>query len=96
MMDFIGFLLPILIDLVNKNVASSNKRFWISIMICTAIGALVSLLTTALFDSMTLEQVVDSILTQAAIFIASSQITYKAIWEKSEVRDDLGLNAKTN
>lgn len=94
-MELIGVLLPVVIDLLNRKVANSDMRFWISVGICTAIGAFLNYLQTQFVfsDLMTGFQ---SVTASTMTVFGLAQLSYKAIWEKSEARDKMGLDAKNN
>lgn len=94
MLNFIGFLLPPLIDLINRKIKDTDVRFWVSVLVCLIVGFFVSFLNTALFDSMTILEIVEAVAVQTMATFGMAQLTYKAAWEDSETRDDLKLNAK--
>jgi len=78
-LDFIGFIMPPIIDAVNQFVPDSRFRFWVSLLICAVIAALVNL------DKITTEPT--TVLLKVGFVFAQAQIIYKQYWEKSTVRD---------
>ena len=81
-LSFIGFILPPLIDVINRYIKNSDLRFWVSILVCLIIGSGVSLLLG--------EFTIDNALEQALIYIAQAQISYR-LWSETGARKDLGL-----
>lgn len=80
MQDFAGFILPPFIDLVNRNIANSTVRFWISILACVAVAVLLNL------DKL---NNLDELLGKASLIFAQAQIVYKTYWEKSRMREKM-------
>lgn len=96
MLNFIGFVLPVFIDLINIRFKDSGTRFLISLIICSLFGIGVSYLKTngfAGFES--IQQVSETMAISAMSMFGMAQLTYKKVWENSEHRVGLGLNAKT-
>jgi hypothetical protein len=71
-----GAFMPFVIDLVNKYVANSNYRYFISIGFCLVLGAIFN------FDKLNPAD----ILTSGAIIFAAAQTVYKTYYQKSDVR----------
>lgn len=84
---FVGFVLPPLIDLINRYVQDSASRFWVSVAACTAVGAGVAALAGTFS--------VDAVFQQAMVFIGQAQISYK-LWENTDTRRELGLMGGEN
>ena len=80
MQDFAGFILPPFIDLVNRHIANSTVRFWVSILACVAIAVLLNL------DKL---NNLDELLGKASLIFAQAQIVYKTYWEKSGIREKM-------
>ena len=76
--DLLGFLLPPLVDLINARIADSRVRYWVSMIICFAVGILVNL--QSIHDP-------KELFANAALVFTSAQITYHSFWEKSDTRD---------
>jgi len=89
MEKLIGLLLPALIDIVNSKIQNEKVRFWVSVFICFLIATAMDLL---LGKKMT----PDSLAIDVMALFGIAQISYKAIWENSDVRNSTGLNARTN
>lgn len=99
MLNFIGFVLPALVDLVNRRIDSKDLRFWISFAICSAIGIAVNFVEANGFSGyqgMTLLEIAETLSKSAMMMFGIAQLSYKVGWEESEIRDQLKLNAKTN
>lgn len=92
----IGFLLPAVIDLFNRKIQDSDVRFWVSVLVCVGVGAFLATLETNGFGGMTYVAIAELIAVKAMAMFGMAQISYKKVWEDSEVRTDLGLNAKAN
>lgn len=76
-MALISFLLVPAIDLINAQVANSQLRFWVSVIVCAITGVLVSLMSNGGFAGP--DVVAQDIL---AIF-AMVQLVYKGYYEGS-------------
>lgn len=95
-MNLIGFLLPPLIDLVNRKIVDQDLRFWFSVFVCSLVGVGVNYIESngfAGYSDLTLMEVAESLSASAMVMFGVAQLGYKAIWEKSTVREDLGLKA---
>lgn len=98
-MELLGLLLPLVIDLVNRHILESDKRYWVSILICFSVGVFINFLEHNGFigySGMTYMQIADSLSLSALSVFALAKIVYDKVWEKSDLREDLGLNAKSN
>jgi hypothetical protein len=99
MLKLIGFILPAIIDLINSKIQDSKARFWVSVLVCALVGAGVDFITrNGVYTGMTLLQITDALSESALMVFAMAQISYKAVWDGvlGGLRDNLGLNAKTN
>lgn len=81
MINLIGFLLPPLIDLINRKVADSDARFWISVLVCSLVGIGVEFVGNN-FVFIGVEAVIESILAMFGI----AQLAYKGIYEESKMQ----------
>ena len=75
----LGAVLPPVIDLVNKHVASSNMRFIISVLFALVVGGLL-----AYFEFGA------EALANAGLIFASAQTVYKLWYEQSRIHTRLG------
>jgi hypothetical protein len=80
MQDLVGFILPPVIDLINRKVANAILRFWIAMAVCVLVGVIVHI-----NELNNLENILGSI----GVIFAESQIVYKTYWANSGVRDSL-------
>lgn len=81
MINLVGFLLPPLIDLINRKVADSDARFWISVLVCVLFGVGLELATSGLKFT-TIDPFVESILAMFGL----AQLSYKALYEGSKMQ----------
>lgn len=72
----IGLVMPMLIDIVNRNIWDSRWRYVISIVFCLLVGTITNLKELRL----------DSVLASGAIVFASAQTVYKMYWANSTAR----------
>lgn len=90
-MELIGLLLPALIDLINRKIADSDARFWVSVVICGIVGAFVNWLATG-FNFVDAMAGFQSLTASIMAIFGLAQLSYKAVWEKSGVRSALKLD----
>lgn len=90
MLQLIGFLLPAVIDLINRKIADTDVRFWFSVGVCAGTGVALNYITGG-FHFGTIEAISKDIL----MIIGEAQLAYKGLWENLPLRNQLGLNAKT-
>lgn len=76
----VGFLLPPIIDIVNKKVSNSILRFWVAMLVCVLVGILFNL--DKLHD-------LPELLGNLALIFAEAQVVYKTYWENSQPRDKM-------
>lgn len=87
-LGLVGFILPAAIDLINRKIADSDIRFWVSVLFAGGIGALVYFVQTGgAFTG------IDDLSNQILAMIGEAQISYHALWGDSKLRALLGLNA---
>jgi len=97
MITLIGFLLPPIIDVINRFIKDSSLRFLVSVLICGVIGLSLNYITTDGFKTyVTMMDYADGISSAIIQVFGWAQLSYKAVWENMPVRDNLKLNAKTN
>ena len=88
-LGLIGFILPAVIDLINRKIADSDVRFWVSMLFCAVTGTIVYFVTTGgAFTSF------NDLSDQILIIIVQAQLSYQALWSESTLRAKLHLNAK--
>ena len=78
-MDFVGFILPFFIDLVNKFVADSRAKFAIAMAICFLVALV---LNFDQFNNLQWEEVMN----KGSFLFAQAQLTYNLYWKKSTPR----------
>jgi apolipoprotein N-acyltransferase len=91
-MEFLGLLLPPLIDLINRKIADSDARLWISVLICSLVGAGLNWLETQ-FIFATPMAAFDSITASILIVFGLAQLSFKAVWEKTSMHKELREDA---
>ncbi len=77
--DLVGFIMPFIIDMVNRKVESKEQRFLISWGICIAVA---TLLNIDLLMKKNWSELAGSIATVLLV----AQATYKLYWEDSSAR----------
>ena len=93
MIMLIGFLLPPLIDTINRSFKDSGLRFWISVLFCSVIGVAVNYIeSNGVYDGLTLLERTETFSKSILMIIGEAQITYQAFWDKSEIRKTLTLD----
>jgi len=88
LLNLIGFLLPPVIDLINRKVSDSDVRFWISISICMLVGVAFEYISNGMVFIG-----VDPTISSIFEMIGIAQISYKALWENNGLRTKLNLKA---
>ena len=101
MLNLIGIVLPLIVDLINTWawIKSSKARLAVSILVCTIFGLSVDFITHngfAGYHGLTLLEIANSLSESVLAMFGMAQLSYKFVWEKSEVRSDVGLNMKEN
>jgi hypothetical protein len=83
-MELMGFLLPPLIDLINKKVNDSDARFWVSVFVCMLVGAGLNYVDTGfVFD--TVRAGFDSLSGSFLIVFGAAQLVYGGIYSGSSL-----------
>lgn len=80
MEQFIGFILPPVVDLVNTYIENKKVRFLVALAVCSGIGYLANM------DKI---KSAEDLFLHASLIFTQAQITYAAYWEKSEVRHEI-------
>ncbi len=81
--EWIGFVLPPVIDLINKKIANSNVRFGVSLLFCLVVGVVLQLIAGKLsFND------VPAVLQSAGLVFATAQTTYKLYWKDASLREN--------
>jgi hypothetical protein len=96
MTNFIGFLLPAAIDLINRRIKDKDIRFWFSVLVCILIGSALVTVETNAFNGLDIKTIAELIAIKSMAMFGMSQLTYKQIWENSNIRGQLNLDAKIN
>jgi O-antigen/teichoic acid export membrane protein len=94
MLNLIGFILPALIDLINRKIKDTDLRYWVSILVCMVVAVPIGGLQSNWYMGISANEIVEIWAVQSLALFGMSQIAYKQVWEDSDVRVDLGLNAK--
>lgn len=81
MINLVGFLLPPLIDLINRRVKDSDARFWISVLVCSLFGIGLELVVSG-FMFMGVDPYIESILAMFGL----AQLSYKGLYENSRMQ----------
>ena len=84
------FLLPPLIDMINRKVLDSDMRFWISVLMCMLVGTIIEFVEGG-FRFIGIDPVISQMLETFAL----AQLSYKGVWEGHSLRRKLGLKATT-
>ena len=82
MINLVGFLLPPLIDLINRRITDTDARFWVSVLVCSLVGILQELIKNG-FTFTTVDPFIVSILAMFGL----AQLAYKGIYEDSRMQD---------
>lgn len=84
-MEVIALLLPAVIDLINRRVASSDVRFWVSVAVCGAVGGGLNYIDTSfVFGSSKLA--LESISTSVMYVFGLAQLSYGAVYQDSKIQ----------
>ena len=84
------FLLPPLIDLINRKIYDTDIRFWISVLVCMGVGTIIEFVQNG-FGFVG----ADPLISQMLETFALAQLSYKGVWEDHSLRQKLGLKATT-
>lgn len=72
-----GFVIPVLIDVINKKISNSNVRYFVSMGVCLLLGVIFNINKLSWND----------VLTSGAIVFAAAQTSYKTYWKTSDIRE---------
>ncbi len=93
MINLIGFFLPPLIDLITRKFPDSDVRFWISLLVCSVVGVFTTWLDTNGFQGYTHTlAIADDISGHILAIIGIAQISYKVLYDKSNMQYDIRKN----
>lgn len=87
--QYLGILLPAVIDLINRKISNTDIRFWVSFAFCSVVGVLLNYYITDGTGFTT----VDSAIADIFVTFGLAQFSYKGLWENSKVRNTLQLDA---
>ena len=79
MLKLIGFLLPALIDLINKHIYDTDLRFWVSVIVCALVGTLLDYVMGGFTG-------IEAWATDVLMIFGMAQLGYKAIYKNSDIR----------
>ncbi len=78
-LDLVGFLLPPVIDLINRKIDNSDIRFWMSVLICALVGVLITWAAGNIGD-------INAVINSIFVVFGLAQISYKAVYESSRLQ----------
>lgn len=87
-MELIAFLLPPLIDLINRRVVSPDVRFWVSVFVCALVGAGLNYLDTQ-FAFETLRVGFESLSQSILVVFGIAQLVYGAVYDESRLQTSI-------
>jgi len=88
-MELFSILLPILIDFINRKFSnSSDTRLLVSVIVCSAFGLFFNWLDTS-FAFGTPRLAFESVSNSILVVFGLAQLSFKAVWEKTETHRDL-------
>lgn len=76
MQNLIAFLLPAIIDLINRKIIDTDLRFWISVLVCVLVGTLMDYLVGGF-------STIEIWAEQVLIIFGIAQLSYGAIYKNS-------------
>lgn len=95
-MELLGIILPAFIDVLNRKVSDSDKRFWISVVVCSMVGIFINYIDTS-FAFENARVAFDSLSASVLATFGIAQISYKALWENSTIRAKaFGISVTSN
>jgi hypothetical protein len=88
-MEFLAVLLPVIIDFINRRFAnSSDARLFISILVCGIFGTFINWVNTQFLFTTPLDAF-NSISASIMIAFGLAQLSFKAVWEKTEIHKEI-------
>ena len=94
-MELLALLLPILIDYINRKVANTDYRLWVSVAVCAVFGLLLTWLDTS-FAFANPRLAFDYITSQIMVVFGLAQLSFHAVWSKTETHKELRAEAKNS
>lgn len=94
-MELLALLLPIAIDFINRKVANSDARLWISVGVCAVFALLLTWLDTS-FVFATSRLAFDYITHEIMVIFGLAQLSFFAVWSKTDLHDKLRTEAKNS
>lgn len=91
-MQLLGFLLPPLIDLLNRKITDSDARFWVSIVVCALIGVGLDIMQVnglGNYTGMTLLEIFERMATSTMTVFGIAQLSYHGFYKNSQLRTDI-------
>jgi len=89
--NLVGFILPPIIDLINRKIVDPSLRFLVSVGVCAVIGAGLNYMQHG-YQFGPIEDVAGDIM----VIFGQAQLAYKLAWEKSQPRVTLNLKPDNN
>jgi hypothetical protein len=77
--DLVGFVVPVFVEFINKNIKNDNARFIMTILVCLIVSALLKLQSLSMGS-------VDNFFQSAILIFSESQIIFKLYFKDSYVR----------
>ena len=93
-MELLALLLPIGIDYINKKVSDSDARLWIAVGVCAVFGVFLTWLDTS-FHFIDQRFGFDYITSQIMIVFGLAQLSFHALWSKTNKHEELRAEAKS-
>ena len=83
-MQLVSFLLPALISFINKKVANTDNRFWVSVIVCSVVGVLINYISTQ-FVFPNLQEAFNSVTESILMTFGIAQLSYNAVFKEDSV-----------
>lgn len=80
--DLSGFILPPIIDYINKDIKNETERFWVTILVCSAAAVVIN------WDKFSIG-LANQTLSLAGLFFIESQVVFKFYFKYSYLRQHL-------
>lgn len=89
-MELVGFLLPAVIDLVNRRVKSGDLRFWISVLFCVVVGVIINLMQNNFMYPGASAYDIFLALSEASMeMFGIAQLSYMAVYKDSKLQTSI-------
>ena len=92
-MEFLALLLPILIDYINRKVADSDLRLWVSVGVCAVVGIGINFLQTS-FAYATPLLAFEGITSSIMVIFGIAQLSFHALWSKTNQHEEMRAESK--